>query len=263
MKSMVSFQIFARMRVMQRSHNIISEVKIIGYTTIGQENAVTDSNAAIPTIISPAVNEPYFDPLDPSYDPLDPLYSDGSQWYLDDSTTAVASLNITKIWDDYKDAGVTIAIIDDGVDYTHYDLAENSDPSLGSNLVSHQSSLGINDGRALDNQDRHGTTVAGVIAADDNGLGVVGIAPDSTIAGLRIGFGADHTTTQVYYAFLEAKNFDIVNSSWGYSGYFFDSFTDPEAFGYSINPFLYVNDAIVITPPERLAQGIMVLRIAR
>jgi subtilisin-like proprotein convertase family protein/Ca2+-binding RTX toxin-like protein len=190
-----------------------------------------------PTVIEPVLDEP-------AYIPDDPLFSSGSQWYLYDTSSAVASLNISSIWDEYSGAGVTIGIVDDGVEYDHPDLVANSDPSMGRNFVGHQTTT-PNDGRPYDNDDRHGTTVAGVAAGSDNSVGIVGVAFGATVAGLRIGFNSDHGTSQVHAAFIEGKNFDIVNNSWGYGGYFYDNFNDLNSFGGSANPFAGINDALI------------------
>lgn len=195
-----------------------------------------------PESTKPAIIEAVFD--QPAYLPDDPLYTSGSQWYLYDTTSAVASLNISVIWDDYTGAGISIGIVDDGVEYDHEDLASNANIAMGRNFVGHQLTT-PNDGRPYDNGDRHGTTVAGILAAADNNTGVVGIAFEASISGLRIGFNADHSTAQFQSAFIEAKNFDVINNSWGYGGYFYDNFNDANSFGGSANPFIAVNDALI------------------
>ena len=102
-----------------------------------------------------------------------------------------------------------------------------------------------NNGQPYDSGDRHGTTVAGVAAGVDNDTGIVGVAHGATIAGPRIGFNADHSTSKLYFTFVEAKNFDIVNNSWGYGGYFYDNFNDLNSFGGATNPFVYINQALI------------------
>ncbi len=190
----------------------------------------------------PTVIETIFD--EPAYLPDDPLYTSGSQWYLYDTSNALASLNISVIWDDYTGDGVTIGIVDDGVEYDHEDLAGNADTSMGRNFVAHQVT-NPNDGRPYDGGDRHGTTVAGIAAGVDNTTGVVGVAFEASVAGLRIGFKADHSTSQVHCVFIEVKNFDIVNNSWGYGGYFYDNFNDLNSFGGATNPFVTINQALI------------------
>ncbi|WP_204316931.1 S8 family serine peptidase, partial [Klebsiella aerogenes] len=64
-------------------------------------------------------------------------------------------------------SGVTVAVIDSGVDHTQADLAVN---------VSPQSTDVFSSRNAPDGQDNHGTLVAGIIASAFNGFGTVGVA---------------------------------------------------------------------------------------
>ncbi len=70
-----------------------------------------------------------------------------------------------------RGAGVKVAVIDTGVETNHPDLPATL---IVRNFVD-------NDASAF-NADTHGTAVAGLIAAvPDNGIGIVGIAPDATL----------------------------------------------------------------------------------
>ena len=80
---------------------------------------------------------------------------------------------------------VLVAVLDSGIDDVHEDLAANFDAAA---------SAGCTDGGRLD-RDRsawlptssdHGTHVAGTIAADDNGKGVVGVAPDVRVSSVKV-----------------------------------------------------------------------------
>ncbi|MCZ2845542.1 MAG: S8 family serine peptidase [Candidatus Bathyarchaeota archaeon] len=74
-----------------------------------------------------------------------------------------------------KGAGVKIAVIDTGIDYTHPDLDDNY--IGGYDWVN-------GDDDPMDD-DGHGTHVAGIIAAEDNGVGVVGVAPEVKLYALK------------------------------------------------------------------------------
>ena len=68
--------------------------------------------------------------------------------------------------------GVRIAVVDTGVDTTH--------PDLRGRIV--KTATFVDGGERTFTADLHGTAVAGVIAADaDNGIGIVGIAPETRI----------------------------------------------------------------------------------
>ena len=72
--------------------------------------------------------------------------------------------------------GVRIALIDTGLDSAHPDLRGRID--LERNFVDE-------DARRFQ-LDRHGTAIAGVIAANaDNGVGIVGIAPEARLLALK------------------------------------------------------------------------------
>jgi lantibiotic leader peptide-processing serine protease len=75
--------------------------------------------------------------------------------------------------------GVRVAIVDGGIRSTHLDLVANLDVAASRSFVP---------GFAF-NQDVgtfwHGTHVAGIVAAADNSLGTVGIAPEATIFGAK------------------------------------------------------------------------------
>ncbi|WP_159082568.1 S8 family serine peptidase [Paragemmobacter aquarius] len=151
-----------------------------------------------------------------SYRPTDPLLS--TQWHLVDigrlGFTQVDSLaGMERIWADYRGAGVSVGIWDDGVQSGHWDLAANYD-------ATRQITVGgtLNAGQPVAVGDNHGTAVAGLIAADDNGQGGVGVAPDAKITGVRIFGGADDINTQWARYLLTLDNlsrFDVTNHSYG------------------------------------------------
>ena len=75
-----------------------------------------------------------------------------------------------------KGAGVKVAIIDTGIDYNHSDLHANYNG--GWDFVN-------NDAYPMDDNG-HGTHVAGTVAAEDNGFGVVGVAPEAELYSLKV-----------------------------------------------------------------------------
>jgi subtilisin len=75
-----------------------------------------------------------------------------------------------------KGAGVNVAIIDSGIDHTHEDLDANY--KGGYDFVN-------SDDDPMDDNG-HGTHVAGTVAAEDNDIGVVGVAPMANLYALKV-----------------------------------------------------------------------------
>ena len=87
------------------------------------------------------------------------------------------------VWSNNKGNGVKIAIIDTGVDKDHPDLQANI--KSGVNFVS-KPSWRPADPEKWDDDNGHGTHCAGIVAAVDNEVGVIGVAPEADIYGVKV-----------------------------------------------------------------------------
>ena len=100
----------------------------------------------------------------------DSLY--GCQWHLRNRTGE--DINVEPVWaEGINGEGVNIAIVDDGMDFNHEDIRDNVNTSLNHDYT--------DIGSIFNPFEHHGTYVAGVIGARDNGVGVRGVAPRATI----------------------------------------------------------------------------------
>ncbi len=153
--------------------------------------------------------------------PSDELYATNAQWHLGFigshgfalTKSGSAKTGLEAVWADYQGDDVHVGIWDDGVQKSHWDLESNYDESKQVTI-----SGTLNDGQPMTADDGHGTSVAGLIAGDNNGQGGVGIAFDSHITAIRIFGGADdiNNAWSRYLQTLDSlRNFDVTNHSYG------------------------------------------------
>ena len=139
----------------------------------------------------------------------DPLY--GCQWHLRNQEQGGEDINVEPVWTEgINGEGVNVAVVDDTMDYSHEDLAGNINSSLNHDYG------GM--GGAYRPFNHHGTAVAGVIVARDNGAGVRGVAPRATIFGYNILADGERHVTDVNEADAMSRNRVVTavsNNSWG------------------------------------------------
>ena len=147
-----------------------------------------------PTPEEPAPEEPA---PNPRYNVITPMEGENLPW------------NIARVG--YGDGtGKTVWVIDSGIDTDHPDL--NVDIARSASLIYGNAS--IEDGYG------HGTSVAGIIAAKNNGSGMVGVAANATIVALRVfddaGAGTlSRAINAVLHVSKNAQPGDVVNMSLG------------------------------------------------
>ena len=153
------------------------------------------------------------------------------QWYL-------RSGNLQKSWDLLRtrgiaaggDSSVVVAVIDTGVDYTHEDLKDNiwvNTKEIPGNGIDDDGNGYIDDVYGVDletgrdsgmDDNGHGTHVAGIIAASNNHIGVVGLAYNVKLMPIKAGLGSGFfTQSQIAKGILYAYNngADVINMSFG------------------------------------------------
>ncbi len=112
-----------------------------------------------------------------------------------------------------KGQGVNVLVLDDGIEINHIDLKDNINRSTTWNFQNNTS-----DPTPSNKDDAHGTNVAGIIAAVQNGIGVMGIAPRVSLGGARfIGLTGNviPDPVQAYGGAPWSKNADVFNASYG------------------------------------------------
>ncbi|MBG0856623.1 type VII secretion-associated serine protease mycosin [Streptomyces spinoverrucosus] len=95
---------------------------------------------------------------------------------------SLQAMHTEEVWQTTKGAGITVAVLDTGVDDEHPDLAGNVLPT--------KDMVGFGAGRGDRAWARHGTAMAGIIAGHGHGAGnadgVMGIAPEAKILPVRV-----------------------------------------------------------------------------
>jgi subtilisin family serine protease len=196
--------------------NVIQQISVSGLTDVVELNYIYENEAiSFPEVLD------------------NPKIQD--QWYLENA-------GIQDAWQSLKQQGlnpggaasVITAVIDTGVDYTHNDLISSMwrnpgeipnngidddgngyiDDIYGVNLVSDSR---FHSGNPMDDHG-HGTHVAGIIAAANNNVGIVGVAYNTKIMAIKAGNSSGYfLQTDIAEAIIYAyeNGADVINMSFG------------------------------------------------
>ena len=116
------------------------------------------------------------------------LVSSASADVIRDRQYWLNDYGFTKAWEISRGEGITVAVIDTGIDATH--------PSLENSVIGgiDVSGIGSRDGLTpIGENSYHGTMVASLIAGagnpDDNSVGIMGTAPEAKLLSVSMAFG--------------------------------------------------------------------------
>ena len=156
---------------------------------------------------------------DRHYRPKDSMYS--QQWYLNNTgSSAVAAnshISVEKAWDITRGIrSIIVAVADDGFDLKHPDFQ-------GSGKVVFPKDLFDQDFSPLPGAetDNHGTACAGVAIAEENGSGIVGVAPGCAFMPIRTTGYLDDESVEQVFDWAIAKGAAVVSCSWGAAAVYF------------------------------------------
>jgi proprotein convertase subtilisin/kexin type 2 len=147
----------------------------------------------------------------------DPFFAD--QWHLKNtaqftSSTAGEDIDVVPVWTDgIKGEGVLVTVVDDGLQITHEDLAQNVAAGL-----SHDYQYGGTNPSPTSSSNYHGTEVGGVIAARDmNAVGVRGVATRASLAGYNLLYDQTAVSTADMQDAMIRNEAQVAvsNNSWG------------------------------------------------
>jgi lantibiotic leader peptide-processing serine protease len=189
----------------QQNGNVAGAARTDGFAT--QVRDVTDNSNSGP--VGPPVPAPGSDPLS------------GLQWDMNQiNAPAARAIN-------GGSPSVVVGDIDTGLDFTHPDLAANVDFADSASCIG--GAPNTNPAAWMDDQG-HGTHTAGTIAAAKNGIGIVGVAPNVRLAGIKAGDANGFFFPEaVVCAFMWAgtHHINITNNSYFADPWLFNCRNDP------------------------------------
>ena len=189
------------------------------------EGFATDANGRVATRCEAPSRPPGASGADPLFAEQWHLVNTGQTAWSNRGGTAGEDLSMTAARDSgHNGAGVTLAIVDSGLEICHPDLAANADGG-GSYNFAHEATYGASPDDPFNPSvlGDHGTSVAGVAAAvAGNGAGGRGVAPEATLVGFNFGAGAGGDPDAALLRALGASEFepdsaavDVFNMSFG------------------------------------------------
>lgn len=153
----------------------------------------------------------------------DPYFT--SQWHYINTRYTGSDINIQPVWEQFTkgDPKVIVSVVDEGIDFSHPDLAANLVPAYDDGTGSWNFT---NDTPKISPSSSHGTHVAGTICAiSNNGIGVAGVAGGDAAAGvegvkvLSCQIFGGYGTPNIYQAMKHGADHGavILQCSWGFS----------------------------------------------
>lgn len=157
------------------------------------------------------------------------------QWHLKSTSlngvTVNAHCNVEAAHAITRGAGITIAVIDDGVDVDHPEFSR-----VGKIVAPRDATLGTSDPRPKDTVpdrrfgENHGTACAGVACADGTD-GASGVAPLARLMPIRLRNGLGSFREAEAFRWAADNGADIISCSWGPpDGSWWDNSTDSGVF---------------------------------
>lgn len=206
------------------------------YSTLQANTAPSALKTASMIPIPPVANDPFYN-------------STGSWGQQYDDLWGIKKIKADEAWSISEGKGITVAVVDTGLDYTHPDIKENvwvNSAEIPDNGIDDDTNGFVDDTKGYDftlcetyvwngwfyactqtklpdndpmDRNGHGTHVSGIVAAiRNNRKGVVGVAPKSKIMSVKglhdVGIGTEiDLANAIYYAANNGA--DVMNNSWG------------------------------------------------
>ena len=135
------------------------------------------------------------------------------QWHLQPAmvggNAVNAHANVVDAWNVTRGEGVTIAVVDTGIDMDHEEFR-----SAGKLVAPRDVTAGDNDPRPVSSSERHGTACAGVACGDGN-FGASGVAPRARLMPIRLMSGLGSQAEADAFEWAATHGADVISCSWG------------------------------------------------
>ncbi|MBI2877257.1 MAG: S8 family serine peptidase [Candidatus Tectomicrobia bacterium] len=147
------------------------------------------------------------------YIPQDPLYR--QQWHLRNrgdqaGLQSGADVKAEAAWDITRGSReIVVCVIDDGFDLDHPDF-DASDKIVAPYDFGQEDQ----DPNPAASDDDHGTACAGVAVAEENGEGVVGLAPRCSLMPIRMSLWLDTESVRRMFQYAMNHGADVISCSW-------------------------------------------------
>jgi subtilisin-like proprotein convertase family protein len=184
-------------------------------TKLDQARKILEQNQDIEWF-SPQIKKQKF-PREIEYDLVysDPIFP--YQWHLENTGqncgTTNVDLNVRNVWQNMNIVGndVVIGIVDNGVQHTHPDLSRNYVALDSWDFVDNDDDPSPD----LEQDNAHGTAIAGLAAARDNLICGVGVAYRAGIAGIRLTSRPVFDAKEAIALSYRYQSIDIYAYTWG------------------------------------------------
>ncbi len=155
-----------------------------------------------------------------NYVPADPLYPE--QWHLKNRGNnyrllAGADVKAEEAWEYTRGSReIRVCIMDDGFDLGHPDFR-------GEGKVVDPWDFGQGDAnpRPVSDMEKHGTACAGVAIAEENGTGVIGLAPGCAFIPVRLPEELTDQSVVDLFQYAIDHNADVISCSWSATIWYF------------------------------------------
>ncbi len=187
------------------SNAIENPVKIANRLMGRQEVLIAEPNIVVP-------QEAHYRPRDSSYT---------QQWYLNHNggsqLAAGSHIDVEKAWDITRgNRSVVVAVMDDAIDLNHPDF-QGTGKIVAPKDFKDQDFLPL----PGSSDESHGTACAGVAVAEENGKGIVGVAPGCALMPIRTTGFLDDPTIEQLFDWAIANGASVISCSWGPAAVYF------------------------------------------